>query len=165
MILPFSTQLNGKPNDFVSKIWESIIPFYSEQNKGVPIFKYPKEYLECSDKKLLSWYKQKPKLHTIREDNKNRWKQGVKIDFFINTRKKDMFRFAPVLNVISIQTIEIIHQEYLNDLIIKIDGRKLTIDEKQNLAWNDGFENLYEFISYFKEDFSGKIIHWTDYRY
>lgn len=61
MILPFSTQLNGKETNFVPKIWESLIPMFSEYQKSIPIFKYPKEYKDCLDKGLLSWYKQKPK--------------------------------------------------------------------------------------------------------
>ena len=76
-----------------------------------------------------------------------------------------MFRFAPVLPVVSTQKIEIRFQEFLNDVVIKIDGKKLNIQEQQQLAWNDGFDNLLEFLMYFKEDFTGKIIHWTDLKY
>ena len=99
MILGFSTQLNGKPTHFVEKIWEAIL------QKGIP-FTY--EGMEIGAIALPKGYVIKthsPKLHTIREDNKNRWKVGTKIDFFINCRQKDMFRFAPVLPVVSVKKL------------------------------------------------------------
>lgn len=178
MILGFSTQLNGKPTNFVSKIWESIKYKFSDHTKGVPFFNFPKEYLECTNKNLLSFYKQKPKRHTIREDKKDRWKKGVKIDFFINVRKKDMFRFAPVLHVVSIQKIEILwyrkncnafpdHKYTYNERNVRIyvDGLALKTDQIKILSQNDGFSNLEDFFEYFNTDFKGKIIHWTDLKY
>lgn len=49
--------------------------------------------------------------------------------------------------------------------IVKIDGRKLTEPEIQQLAWNDGFDNLVDFWMWFADGFKGKIIHWTELRY
>jgi len=107
-----------------------------------------------------------PKKHTIREDAKNRWKPGNKIHFAINNRSKNYLQFAPVKTCVSIQEIEIIHPtEYLNDTVMKIDGKSLSIDEMQQLAWNDGFDCLASFQLYFNTDFKGKIIHWTDLKY
>ena len=50
-------------------------------------------------------------------------------------------------------------------IIVNIDNKRLNMSELQRLVWNDGFDNIYEFVSYFNEDFVGKIIHWTDFRY
>lgn len=160
MILPFSTQLNGKPTYFVERIHKSFRLKEVYMKAAIdPSLHYPNNYNFIVKDKLL------PKLHTIREDKNDRWKVGAKIDFFINCRQKNMFRFAPVLPVVSIQKIEIIHAEFMNDLIIKIDNKILNTEEMQQLAYNDGFENLFKFIMYFKEDFTGKLIHWTDYVY
>lgn len=121
------------------------------------------------------------KIHTIREDKKDRWQPGTNIDFFINVRKKTMFRFAPVLPVVSTQKIEInyysnnnpiftseiskIAKEYYNEVEVVVDDNKLTFKEVELLALNDGFDNCNDFFTYFNNDFIGKLIHWTEKRY
>lgn len=162
MILPFSTELHGKPTYFVEKIHKcfSLREIYMIAALD-PSIHYPKDYnFVAKDKKAA-------KLHTIREDAKDRWKAGTKIDFFINCRQKDMFRFAPRIPVVSTQTIEIIADnfEFMNDYQIKIDGKLLSFDEQLELALNDGFDCLLHFFLYFNTDFTGKLIHWTDLKY
>ena len=49
----------------------------------------------------------KPKKHTIRKDEKDRWKVGNDIHFVINNRTKNRFQFAPITKVKSIQIIKI----------------------------------------------------------
>ncbi len=87
-----------------------------------------------------------------------------------------MFRFAPVLPVVRVQKIEI---KWIPLPIplgerrpwVRIDGKNIfTIDhfitdEMNQLALNDGFDNVQDFFVYFNEDFTGKIIHWTDLKY
>jgi hypothetical protein len=166
MILPFSTQINGKPTFFVTKIWNGIAHLYSDYSKsGIPIFKYPKEYRDCLAQGYLSMYVQKPKIHTIREDEKNRWKPGVMIDFFINCRQKDMFKFAPKLPVTSTQSIIIKRWGTRPKIYINDNPFPLTDEQVLELAQNDGFDNVKDFFEYFNKDFKGKIIHWTDFKY
>lgn len=177
MILPFSTQLNGKPTYFVERIHYGLI-----QKLGVLVtnksadFSY-QIYFECL-----------PKLHTIREDLKERWKVGTNIDFFINVRQKNMFRFAPVLPVVSTQKIEFIWKDnieclsYLGKIFNKVctikiedrfygdayifDGKVISMSFNiARFANNDGFDTAEDFFAYFNNDFKGKIIHWTDCRY
>lgn len=159
MILPFSTQLNGKPTKFVEKILIGIDKHLGIYHTEPFLLEYKKRFDINTSVNINS------KIHTIREDKKDRWQVGKLIHFYINNRTKNAFQFAPVLPVVSVQKIEIIHTEYLNDLIINIDGKKLNESEMQQLAYNDGFDNLYKFIAYFNEDFTGKIIHWTEKRY
>lgn len=174
MILPFSTQLNGKPTYFVEKIWQGLLKEHFNL-LGYNRFRT----LACIEKVIDKWdYKidLKPKIHTIREDKKNRWKVGTNIDFFINCRQKNMFRFAPVLPVVSIQEIEIDYVPtgkkwelkpivfidkifFYHDLITRDNSKML------QLAQNDGFDTIEDFFAYFNEDFKGKIIHWTDFKY
>lgn len=169
MILPFSTQLNGKPTYFVEKIWKCL--------KNIDFETYAKIEKILSEEELTQPYEIDyntyknvyPKRHTIREDKKNRWKPGSKIDFFINCRQKNMFRFAPVLPVVSVQEIEIkytdpdgfrwAHPEiYINNKVIDPSDWEL-------LAQNDGFDTYKELFAYFNKDFKGKIIHWTNLKY
>lgn len=157
MILPFSTQLNGKPTEFVGKIWSGFI-----ENKLVPFYH---DILNNFNLEIVDVIGRKPKLHTIRKDEKNRWKPGVLIDFFINVRKKDMFRFAPRLPVVSIQTIKIFHLPKSDNINVYVDERRLKEDEIAILAINDGFESVDDFKTYFNEDFIGKLIHWTNLKY
>lgn len=156
MILPFSTQINGKPTYFVEKIQRAISNFPDD----APLIDVKTQWFNT-----LIYFKVNPKIHTIREDSKNRWKPGTMIDFFINCRQKDMFRFAPKLPVVSVQSIIIKRwgikpKVYINDSFFP-----LTDKEVLKLAENDGFDTVKDFFEYFDKDFEGKIIHWTDFKY
>lgn len=169
MILPFSTQMNGKPTYFVEKIL-----------RGIEIYKAPINLLDFwkyTGYDLFSKQHITPKIHTFREDEKDRWKAGNKIDYFINCRQKDMFRFAPVLPVVSTQKVEIKWFELFDKKMVRVfidnksfacmkfsDEMIITGDMLQ-LAQNDGFDTIEDFFAYFNEDFKGKIIHWTDLKY
>jgi hypothetical protein len=170
MILPFSTKINGKETFFVEKIWKGII------TKGVemPVADYLQSFNTLNEKQLSLLNKLNPKLHTIREDKKNRWKTGIMIDFFINVRQKTMFRFAPTVPVASAQKIEIVYYTDREVLIKNLPPKIAVVidDEKQlkeheilKLAQNDGFDTVEDFFEYFNQDYTGKIIHWTDLRY
>lgn len=165
MILPFSTELNGKPTIFIEKIWEGLLrDIFPTDLEFIEYFdshknKFGKSWDELPENLRL----ENPKIHTIRKDSKDRWEENVAIDFFINTRQPSMFRFAPRLPVKSIQFIGIIH--YRDAPEVNIDGRYLFPTEIEILAKNDGFNSSKEFFEYFKEDFHGKIIHWTDFKY
>lgn len=104
------------------------------------------------------------KIHTIRKDEHNRWKAGNSIQFATGVRTKNYKQFAAGICV-STQTIEIKWEHYA---IIFIDGKKLTDEEVKELAENDGFSSEAAFLcwdAWFKKDFKGKIIHWTDKKY
>jgi len=171
MILGFSTQINGKPTHFVEKIHSGMVQFLPEIAFGT---------FDCSkyEFNVLALAKSEPKIHTIRKDKTNRWKVGMIIDFFINVRKPNMYRFAPQTSVVSIQNIEIVwHSESrslelskiapkrLNYVDVIVDNNVLNFEEVKALAQNDGFEDIYDFFFYFNQEFTGKIIHWTDKRY
>ena len=107
----------------------------------------------------------KTKKHTIREDSHNRWKAGMKMHMATGVRTRQYNQFNEE-TCKSIQEIEIIRtSDYLNEIIVKIDGRILNQDEVQQLAWNDGFDNLIDFWIWFHNGFKGKIIHWTNLKY
>lgn len=160
MILGFSTMKNGNHTFFVEKIHKGLTTYKNNLYGLDPSIHYPSEYNFYIKDRCA------PKLHTLREDPKDRWKAGVMIDFFINVRQPGMFRFAPKIEVVSTQRVEIIRtSDYLEETIVRIDGRQLNELEARQFAFNDGFESLIEFWLWFKDGFDGKLIHWTDFRY
>jgi len=61
--------------------------------------------------------------------------------------------------------INIIGIDFYKAFMVCVGGRWLTTKEIEQLAVNDGFENTHDFFTWFKDDFKGKIIHWTDFKY
>lgn len=165
MNLPFSLALNGRRTYFPEKILGSIEMNDPEKDEfltqmiGHPDL-HPDVFLNCA-----------PKIHTIREDEKDRWKVGMKIHFVIHNRSKKRYQFAPIREVKGIQEITI-SPRYIQTSItdeefplVVVDGEQLNFFEVQALAINDGFQSVEEFTEYFKEDFKGKLIHWTNFKY
>ena len=110
------------------------------------------------------------KIHTIRADKPNRWHAGRKIQMAtgVRTKQYECFKEAPC---VSVQTIEIIYdfiQPMGHTLEVLIDKRPIGNDELEKLAKNDGFENASDLLDFFvgmTDVFTGKIIHWTNYKY
>lgn len=162
MTLTFTTTLNQKPSNFVSKILEGL-----EQNdiiKNEEKFNLVHNYVHTEPG---HFYLETviPKLHTIRRDSANLWKEGNKIHFVINPYNKNRLQFAPVLRVKSIQKIRI--ENVLNGRnTVYIDDRKLSDYEILQLSVNDGFDSVDDFWNFFRmEHFEGKLIHWTNLKY
>ena len=103
------------------------------------------------------------KIHTIREDAKNRWRVGQIIHFATGVRTKQYNCFKTGVCT-GIQTIKIKNDGFILESI-HIDGKRLRTLGLMALMDNDGFDCLQSFKSWFNKDFEGKIIHWTDHRY
>lgn len=168
MTLAFTQQINGVPTYFPEKIWSGIRDHEITQELA--------DYLHSKYAPKKSILDLAPKIHTIRADKANRWKPGNDIHFVINNRTKNRLQFAPVLKVTAVQTIEIKHLVGYAEVLI--DGKHFGeiyhhgineiyeySNELEKLASNDGLWPIEEFFSYFKEDFTGKIIHWTNFKY
>jgi len=179
MTLSFSTKwptrmqsCAGQPNFFINKIWLSLVAGKLSVQPYAQHFKYDKRH---TDKFGMSWdyaapvAETKPKLHTIRAGH--RWKPGMKIHPVINNRTANRFQFAPVIECVSVQDIEIKHSGYAPNypLVMVHNGKHLMnpmgCEEMCHIAVNDGFETIDQFFEYFNEDFEGQIIHWTTLRY
>jgi len=105
------------------------------------------------------------KIHTIREDRKNRWIRGKTIHFATGVRTKNQNTFYSNL-CRGTQEIKIYWRgNTVYPVAIFIDKKVLTLDETERLAINDGFKTVDEFYKWFDSDFKGKIIHWTELRY
>lgn len=104
------------------------------------------------------------KIHTLRADPNNRWRPGNTIQHAVGVRTKDFRQFYSG-TCKAVQTVEIkwYNSNYYPD--VKVDGRDLKHDEVDKLAKNDGFDSSVAFFDWFNKDFTGKIIHWTDFIY
>lgn len=151
MILGFKTEMEGKPTFFVEKIRACVSPTHAK-----------------------TWT---PKIHTIRKGH--RWKAGTKMHMAIGVRTPDYYQFntgeyAALDHCVSVQDIEIIPatDQYPRRVIVRWenwhyrpDMRIVSGKDIELLAKNDGFESVDDFWNWFKEDFKGQIIHFTDFRY
>ena len=172
MILPFTTTINGKPSYFIERIWEGLLRHHFQDDKE--FVQYMNDH-EARFGTHWDWFPdeaprlENPKIHTIREDVKDRWKPGNKIDFFINCRQKNMFRFAPVLPVVNVQKFEVEKLcdtgEWYKDYVVLVDDVYQLAPEIKQIALNDGFDTVEEFFKYFNQNYIGKIIHWTNKKY
>lgn len=114
------------------------------------------------------------KIHTIREDQKRRWKVGMKIHMATGIRTKNYRCFCDRFVCKSIQEIRIFYGPFTDEVTVLIDGKEFyhrvgiyVVKSKDmiKLAKNDGFDCVEDFFKWFDSDFEGKIIHWTDFRY
>ncbi len=160
MILPFSTQFpDGTPTNFVGKIWQSVFDYGLNYEYRI----HRKLWLDCVEKGLILTQGIRAKIHTIREDKHNRWKPGMKIHPVVFNRSKNQFQFAPTLKCVSVQSLNIHYHSDGYEIII--DDKILTARDIEMLSINDGFSGVEDFENWFSSDFSGKIIHWTDFKY
>ena len=170
----------GEKSHFIEKIWAGFAINDFLWNKRDDCWategcgeKWP--YGDDSDG-VSSWFrpfmKSKPKIHTIREDLKDRWQPEKIIHFEQWTEKpyrSKCYHFAPLIPCVSTQKIVIEYNglKQTGNVIpaILIDGKYLDRIEFKKLAQNDGFDSESDFFRWFDKDFLGKIIHWTDCRY
>lgn len=119
------------------------------------------------------------KNHTIREDATNRWKVGMTMHMATGVRTKKYKQFAEKICT-GIQKIEIKWKNPPPDYShlgrsVKVFIDDINVSDKwfedtdemivEVLAKNDGFNDLVDFFGWFSEDFTGKLIHWTDLKY
>lgn len=107
------------------------------------------------------------KIHTMRRDVENKLVPGAKICL---TAGGSHLVFAET-TVTSVQKIWLSSPRTACGVRIvtcMIDDRRLEYPEIKQLAINEGFNNVQDFIDYFGKkygEFMGKIIHWTDKKY
>ncbi len=109
------------------------------------------------------------KMHTIRWDEKGRWKEGNRIHFSTGARTGNYNCFKEG-KCKSTQPIFIIDRNIWvgeDSETDWIECRKLTDIDIEELAINDGFDCIEDFWAWFDQysPFSGKLIHWTGLRY
>lgn len=119
--------------------------------------------------RFADYVREGSKTHSIREDAGDRWRIGCYVDAFINCRQKTMERLLPPCPVIRTESIEITSTTGFHDGVkVTVDGVELSMDEKNLLAFRDGFRSpgythqFYEMVEFWngRMPFKGKIIHW-----
>ena len=110
------------------------------------------------------------KIHSIRSDEKGRWKPGLNMQMATGTRTKYYNCFKET-KCISTQQIYMSYDWTLH-ISIGSGGAELYHLEKEKLAINDGFASYKEFKDWWipimtktNKEYRGKIIHWTPFRY
>lgn len=111
------------------------------------------------------------KLHSIREDNNNRWKAGMMIQMATGTRTRNYKCFHEE-ECVSTQRIFMSADEGILNITIGFTYQ-LDDEDKELLATNDGFTDLATFEDFWipiiekreLQSFQGKIIHWTPFKY
>lgn len=102
------------------------------------------------------------KIHSIRLDKSNRWKQGNLIHMATGVRSPNYYCFMT-------EVCTLVQRMHINpaDKTIELSGVNLHNIEIEQLAINDGFDSVGDFWSWFEsyEPADVKLIHWTDYRY
>jgi len=159
MKLPFSKKFkNGNETYFLEKIWTN--QYLWTEDEAIEFATNKTHILEFDDWVIETC---NPKIHTIRMDLKNRWKQGSKIHPVFENRTKNQHQFAPTFVCKGIQSIEITWLR--GNIYISIDDKLFDYNQKVQLSQNDGFESLSDFEKWFNTPFKGKIIHFTDFKY
>lgn len=112
------------------------------------------------------------KIHTIRDDKKNRWRNGMKIHFRTPRFSKNNHQFK---EGVCVSTQRILMTSESNDIIMISVGSKVldTYEERLEFALNDGFGDWDSFFNWFypliqaapDQTYKAKLIHWTDKRY
>ena len=172
--LNFKTEFPwGEPTYFVPKIWRALREINGMHDEYL---EYSAQAVITENDDILSAFfpikdfdKITRKIHTIRKDEKNLWYPGRKFHMVIFNRTKKRFQFAPVLECVSVQKICIIRNFLINKIkVIRVfvDHKELDFYERRRLSYNDGFNSINDFFRFFdQKDFTGKIIHWTDFLY
>lgn len=172
---------DGRGTNFAAKIWAGLYSNESELgiNAAAEFWKlHNREDLNTEgDGKILI-----PKIHTIRQDPKRRWKKGNKIHFQQwkgAPYRSPVFQFGPVIPCTGTQEISFRWSRLSNTsrCFIEIDGKTIGGADYYhdqlvaadvavlNLAKNDGFKTAEGLLEWFQEDFEGVIIHWTNFKY
>lgn len=101
------------------------------------------------------------KKHTIRAKRKKPIKVGDTLYMFYGMRTKYCTRIGQAVCT-KVEQITI----YQNGLCY-VNGKRLTLRDRDDLAYRDGFENYFEMLGFWIDNntlpFKGDIIHWQEF--
>lgn len=105
------------------------------------------------------------KIHTIREDAKHRWRQGMTMHMATGVRTKNYncFKTTTCTGTRAINIDPVSRKIYI--ICNGYEFHYFTDEGKETLALNDGFDSIEDFWKWFDKPFHGKIIYWTSRKY
>lgn len=152
-------RIGGQATHFKVKLWQGFTNMTLNDLQEVEYVKFLKK-LTMDDINLIGH--KNSKLFTIRKDSEDLIQPGVEIGFFDEAGNE----FAPVIRCVSIQEIKIRWYsrfgDWRGDTLTFIDSIAVRGNVVEELARKDGFDSVEDFFTWYNEDFTGKIIHWTD---
>jgi len=172
MIAKFTTKLkDGTPTHFVPKILLGYLSaglITSEEATSLLIAAQS----QGSAEKIIP-DNLRPKIHTMREfKGKERWHDRLEFQPATGPMYGPKFKFAPAVPVVSVQKIVIGYSPGAATLTIKVDGVVLDKWEMRRLIFNDGFQTVEDFKSWFfpggcdkYTSWTGRLIHYTTQTY
>lgn len=123
--------------------------------------------LTYSRDEFVEGIKSGTKIHTIREDHKLRWKEGMSIQHWRGNPRN--VRLNPYqFDSGTCKGIELVGILSLPNgrRSVAINGKIISQEMIELLAINDGFKTVHEFWAWFGHGyFVGRIIHFTDFKY
>lgn len=167
MKLSFGTKVNNQPNYFIEKIWKGLLNGTANLEDSYHNYqgRYLAKFGEFWDGDSFGEFLE-PKIHTIRRDPENKWREGTDIQLIIQQGEPDEFQFAPTIKCLGIQRIQIDYSNLINEgPAVFIDYELVDKETLAKLVVNDGFATIAEFFYYFNEEFSGNLVHWTPLKY
>lgn len=104
-----------------------------------------------------------PKIHTLRENF--RFKPGMVINFATGVRTKHYNEFKRD-TCKSTQIVVIVNIPFSGIPYIFIDGKLLSLRERDRFKSNDGFDTIEDFsLWFYKPVYILQLVHWTEYKY
>lgn len=190
MILGFKQQFPWKePTYFREKIlYGAGFETVDYTIEGHPIFQKMEDIPGVTKIGFKKWT---PKLHTMREDPHNRWKVDMSIQMVYRGPKYSILdhfnegipelgklkgkqkcrvqyndKITPDLRPCGIYIDDqLVWEGFVGKSFANSCGSEKDRKWIESFAKNDGFESSIEFFRWFKKDWSGFILHWTDFRY
>lgn len=113
------------------------------------------------------------KIHTIRTDRTERWKKGMKINFWRgNPRNTKMTPKPHQFHESTCTSVQKLDMDFVHGggLKVYVDNRELEPFEVEALALADGFNDAKQMEEWFlarvpANSFKGRLIHWTKTKY
>ena len=146
MLLFFSKYLNNEPTHFKEKIAKSL-------------------HTESLHVNYNPFHQFVPKIHTIRRNEDFKYDEGISLEMYYN----EGFEYLLTAECLSIQ--EIFTTYHQGRFEVSIESKYLYYTDILKLAQNDGFPSYETFRDYFiakmnnNGNYTGFIIHWTDFKY
>lgn len=124
-------------------------------------------------RQFVAHIRSRRKRHTIRAKRKRPIKPGETLYLYTGMRTKACEKIIPPVTCAKVEDVRIEMQKYKGNGVLArgldfpaviVEGNELSGDEKESLAYADGFDSFAEMMKFWdgRLPFNGDIIHWKD---